>query len=98
MDGSIALSPQQRKALLRLLQRGPGVSASRRAQVVLLLADGWSYRDIRAAAFVSFGFIADAADRFRRGGEAALLDQPPPADGPDWLDDVAGWLTGKSPE
>lgn len=98
MDGSIAVSPQQREALLRLVQRGPDLAASRRAQVVLLLAAGWSHRDIRAIAFVSFGLIADAADRYRRGGEAALREQPAPAGHPGWLGDVAGWLTEQSPE
>lgn len=54
MEGSIALSVEQRKLLLTLLRSVTDVRMSRRAHVVLLLADGYSHRDIRAVAYVSF--------------------------------------------
>jgi transposase len=98
MDGSIVVSNDQRKALLKLFRYGPDVRASRRAQIVLLLAEGWSLRQIRAAAFASFEFIVDSADRFRRDAVQGLIDPPAEPNEPPWLDDVVGWLSSKSPE
>src|SRR5262245_56283236 len=99
MDGSIQLSPHQRKALLRLYRSGNDTATSRRAHIILLLADGWSYRQVRLMTYASFALVSDCADRFRRGGIAGLSDgpaaeQPPPA----WLGQVVAWLTGKTPE
>jgi transposase len=98
MQCSIALSPDQRKTLLRLFRFGPDVRASRRAHIVLLLADGMSLRQVRAVAFASFEFIADCAARFRHGAVEGLAEPPAERARPAWLDTVLGWLTTKSPE
>jgi transposase len=97
MSASISVSPEQRKALLRLLRGGDDVPASRRAHVVLLLADGFSHRHIRAVAYVSFERVADSASRFRRAGVDGLYDQAAAPATPAWLQDVLHWLTEKTP-
>lgn len=97
MDGSIRLSALQRKALLKLFRFGDNVRSSRRAQVVLLLADGFSYRQIRAVAYASFEFIAECAERFGRDGVAGLTDKPVEPGEPAWLKTVLQWLTNKTP-
>jgi putative transposase len=98
MDGSIQLSVEQRKVLLRLLGCGKDVRTSRRANVVLLLADGFSHRQIRAVAYVSFELISDCADRFRRKGIEGLVTEKVETQEPRWLKIVLKWLTEKTPE
>jgi putative transposase len=98
MDGSIHLSAEQRKALLRLLRHGNDVHASRRAHVVLLLADGFSHRQIRAVAYVSFELIGECVDRFRGGSVEALVERPTEPAQPPWLKAVLRWLKEKTPE
>jgi putative transposase len=98
MDGSIALSVEQRKILLNLLRSATDVRMSRRAHVVLLLADGYSHRDIRAVAYVSFDFIADCARRFREGSIEERCTMAPERPEPAWLESVLEWLLEKSPE
>jgi hypothetical protein len=53
MDGSIELSAYQRKVLLAAYRWGKDVRAARRAHIVLLVAEGWSYREVRAITFAS---------------------------------------------
>jgi putative transposase len=98
MDGSIVLSPEQRKALLKLLRSGDDVRTSRRAHIVLLLGDGYSHREVRAVAYVSFELIAECADVFRREGVDGLTEKMKPAATPAWLQAVVRWLTDKTPE
>lgn len=97
MDGSIYLSPDQRKTLLRLVRSGDDVRVSRRAQVVLLLADGFSHRDIRTFSYASFEFIGDCARRFRSGSIEALFDEAKDVQHP-WLEDLLNWILEKTPE
>jgi transposase len=98
MDGSIQLSASDRKTLVAACQRGPTVQASRRAQVVLLLAAGWSWREIRAIAFVSFDLIRECLACWRREGAAAVIESAATtATTPAWLEQVAQWLTCKTP-
>jgi transposase len=97
MDGSIRLSSKDRKALLVVYRSGVGVR-SRRAQVILLTADGWSVRDIRAATFTSFDFIAAAVAAFRDAGVDAVTSEAPPPPLPAWAATVADWLAAKAPE
>ncbi len=85
MGGSITLSAQQRKSLLNMLRSAADVRVSRRAHVVLLLADGYSHLDVRAGAYVSFDFIVDCARRFRNGGADSLADAFQSPD-PAWLE------------
>ena len=85
MDGSIRLTPDQRKALLSIYRSNEGWRVTRRAHVILLLDDGWSYRDVRDVAFVSFDFIADSVRRFRNGGVSGMVDAPTEPEMPRWL-------------
>jgi transposase len=97
MEGSIRLSAEERKVLLSAVRCGcPG---SRRANIVLLATDGWSYRDIRDALFASFDLIAQCIACFRKGGVAAVLGEEPAAKQvPAWLKRVSGWLTHRTPQ
>jgi putative transposase len=98
MDGSISLSAEERKALLNLFRCGTDVRASRRAHIILLLADGFAYRDIHAIAYASFDFIAEAVRRFRSGSVDALAEHPERPEEPAWIEDVLGWILEKTPE
>jgi len=97
MDGSIVLSTEQRKALLTLLRCGDDVRASRRAHVMLLLADGFSHRQIRAVAYVSFELIGECVQLFRRAGVDGLKTKATARATPAWLHAVVRWLTDKTP-
>jgi transposase len=97
MDGSILLTATERKTLLRACRSGPKVV--RRAQILILLADGWSVRDVRRVTFASFDLIADCVRRFRAGGAAGAAEADRRVDAaPAWLARVAGWLTTATPE
>lgn len=97
MDGSIRLSDPDRKALLQLFRSGrPGF---RYAHVVLLVADGFSVREVRDLAYASFDLINVALARFRADGVAALNDGGKPRpQAPAWLARVAEWVSTKTPE
>jgi putative transposase len=98
MEGSIQLSDADRKMLVSACQRGPSVQISRRAQVVLLLAAEWSWREVRAIAFVSYDFVRDCLARWRRGGVAAVTESVERAATiPAWLERVGRWLTQQTP-
>jgi putative transposase len=93
------LTAQERKVLLAACQRGPTVKVSRRAQVVLLLAAGYSWRDLHAVAFVSNDLIQECLRRWQRGRAPALLEegrQPQPL--PAWLARVLIWVTQCCPQ
>jgi len=74
MDGSLALGAKDRKTLVHACQRGPTVRVSRRAQIVLLLSPGRSWREVRDLAFASFDLIRDALSRWKSGGAAAVVE------------------------
>jgi putative transposase len=98
MDGSIQLSATERKTLLQVYRRGTG-PGSRRAQIVLLLDDGWSVREVRRATFASFDWIQDVARRYRSGGISAVVDDAlARAPMPPWLARVAEWVLRATPE
>jgi transposase len=98
MDGSILLTATERKTLLRAYRSGPP-KVMRRAQIIILLSDGWSVRDVRLVTFASFDLIADCVRRFRAGGPAAVAGTDRPAEiMPAWLARVARWLTSATPE
>jgi transposase len=98
MDGSIRLSEEERKVLLQTCRSGSCVRTARRAQIVLLLAKGWSYRLVREATFASFELIRDCLARFHRGGVDAVLKSPEPGKQPPWWRRVLTWLTKSQPE
>jgi transposase len=100
MDGSVQLSATVRKRLLEAY-RGSGVaSIARRAHVVLLVADGWSYRDIMACLFCSAGLIRDAVRDYRSGGVAAVLREAGdrPATVPHWCLRLVEWVVHRTPQ
>jgi len=100
MDGSIEMSVEQRKVLLATYRSGKDVRAARRAHIVLLAAEGWSYREIRSIVFASFDLIRDCLADFRRGGSAAVVRED--SDGetsvPRWLRTVERWLQLCTPQ
>src|SRR5689334_17867996 len=98
MDGSISVSANERKRLLQLFRNGNDVRLSRRAHVILLLTDGYSYRDAHAFSYASFDFIAETVRRFRSGSVDGLADQPRSDQDPAWLEQVLTWLVDKTPE
>jgi putative transposase len=85
--------------LLKLYRWSDDRNLRRSAHVILLLADGFSHREIRAVLFVSFACIGECAERFRRDGLEGLHTKPS-AGGPRpvWLKRVIAWLTKKTPE
>ncbi len=99
MDGSIELSAAERKSILRACQRGPSVQVSRRAQVLLLLAAGHSWRQIRAVAFVSFELIQECIRRWSVGRWPAVIGEPDsPKSLPGWLVHIVVWVSQRSPQ
>ena len=57
-----------------------------------------THRDIRKIAYVSFQFIGECADRFRRQGIDGLKAEPRAMAAPVWLRAVVRWLTDRTPE
>jgi putative transposase len=98
MDGSICLSEEERKVLLQACRSGSCVRTVRRAQIVLLLAKGWSYREVREATFASFELIRDCLTRFGAGRVNAVLQSSEPGKQPPWWRRVLTWLTKSQPE
>ena len=58
MDGSLELSAADRKTLLAVYRSAGDARTARRAHVLLLLADGHTYREIMELLFCSAGFIS----------------------------------------
>lgn len=98
MDGIIRLPDRDRKAALRLVQRGGQHRGVRRAHVLLLLADGHPVRFIAAVLFCSFDLIASVRRDYQRGGvPAALGDEQAIRRVPWWYNAVLVWLTQHTP-
>jgi putative transposase len=100
MEGSIELSGEQRKVLLAAYRYAKDARMARRAHIVLLIAEGWSSREVRAIAFSSYDLIRDCVRDFHEGGTAAVLreGQVQPALVPRWLLTVQRWLQTKTPK
>jgi transposase len=98
MDGIIRLSEPDRKATLRVVQRGGEHRTVRRAHVLLLLADGHPVRFIAAVLFCSFDLIASVRHDYHRGGVvAALGDERVIRRIPWWYGSILTWLTEFTP-
>lgn len=99
MEGSIRLTDEERKVVMRVYRSGTAGRTVHRAQVLLLLADGRAYREVRSVVFCSFDFIADCVRRFRTGGVAGVLEgkSAEPEHVPHWLVRVGHWLLAKTP-
>src|ERR1051325_7595538 len=100
MDGSIEMSADQRKVLLAAYRWGRDVRAARRAHIVLLVGEGWTYREVRAIMFASFDLIRDCVLSFQQGGSVAVLkeDQTQATVVPRWLVTVQRWLQTRTPQ
>jgi len=95
MDGSIRLSSEERKTLLQTYR---GASIARRALVLLLLAEGWSYRGIGVATFASPTMIRSVKRNFAAGGVARVLGvEERPFTVAYWLIVVVRWLLQNTP-
>lgn len=75
MDGSIVLVGGQRKRLLKLYRKERNPAVRLRAQLILLLADGYAWALIAAVLFCSTATIARWKQQFERGGVAVLLTE-----------------------
>jgi putative transposase len=96
MDGCIRLSTKDRMDCLRLYR---SARAARRSLVLLLLAEGRSYRQIGAAAFASPTLIAAVKRDFEKGGLARALEaERRDTSVPYWLIVVLRWLLSFTPK
>lgn len=99
MEGSISLTVEERKLLLQAYRSGRDARVARRAHVVLLRADGWTWQEIQTALFCSTDLIAEALRCFAEDGVAAVLGHPmEPLKVPAWLLKVKEWLSTKTPQ
>jgi transposase len=98
MDGIIRLCQPDRKAMLRLVQRGGDHRRIRRAHVLLLLAQGHPVRFITAVLFCSFDLVASVRRDYQHGGVAAVLgDERVIHRVPWWYNSLLVWLTQFTP-
>lgn len=99
MSRSIEVTEAERKALLREYRSAGSVRTARRAQIILLLADGWSYREVRQVAFASYDLVAQCVAQFRQGRVETLLGRGGPTDSvPLWQVQVTQWVLSKTPQ
>ena len=100
MDGSIQLTAQERKMLLKVCRYGSNVPMARRAHVLLLLERGCSYREVRDVLFASNDLIAGCVARFRSGGVDAAVGSSDAKTQtvPRWLTLVAQWALTTTPQ
>jgi transposase len=99
MDSSIQLSSNERKVLLKVYRSGKDVRVARRAHVLLLLGDGWSYRLIQQVTYASFDLIAGALRCYHDEGVAGVAGEPVQSPSmPWWLLLVRQWLEHRSPQ
>jgi putative transposase len=100
MSSTIALSAQDRKALLDLYRHPGDPQVSHRAHILLLLAEGYPWDTIAAVLFTSASTIARWQQRFRDGGLDALAGRapgPPPRFSWHWVGVAVHWVTERTP-
>src|SRR2546421_3114214 len=96
MYSTIALSSQERNALLDHYRSDPDPQLRLRAHIVLLLAQGLTWATIAAVLFCSSRTIARWKQRFLDGRVDALLGRPrgaPRRFAARWAAVVVGWVT-----
>lgn len=102
MNGSITLTERERKRLLKAYRSGENVRMARRAHVLLLLADGLTWEEIRRVLYGSNDLIADVRRRFLEGGVDAVLGagscsgESPSL--PVWLLSIRRWIERHTPQ
>lgn len=95
MDGHVRLSAKERKTCLRMYR---SARPARRALILVLLAEGRSYREVAHATLASPWLIAAVKRDFAAGGVAEVLGQAPAAcPVAYWLIVVTRWLLDKAP-
>jgi putative transposase len=77
MNSTIVLAAQELKTLLDLYRHAQDPQLSRRAHILLLLAEGYTWATIAAVLFVSTSTIARWQQRFRDAGLDGLVGQRP---------------------
>jgi transposase len=100
MDGSIQLSPKERKALLEIYKRGTSHEQRLRAHILLLLADAHSWAMISAILFTSSSTINRWRQRFLKSGLAVVeTSGRRPEGNPNsfWIGLVFRWVTLQTP-
>lgn len=99
MEGSIRLTEEERKVLLRAYRSGSDARVARRAHVLLLRATGWTWGQIRDALFCSNDLITETMRWFTTGGVWAVLGQRiGEKQSPLWLLKVLDWITNFTPQ
>ena len=100
MSCTIALRPDERKALLRLYRHPGTPEVGRRAHILLLLAEAYAWGTIAAVLFTSPSTIARWQQRFQEGGIQALAGRPSGRRrwfSWHWAGLVVRWVTERSP-
>jgi putative transposase len=100
MDGTITLGWRERKRMLDVFRSHPDPAVCKRAQIILLLAAGWSWSQVKTAMFCSSRTIDRWQKRYQSGGpEALLIDGRgrKPVFGVNLMALVVTWVTQKAP-
>ena len=100
MSCTIALRPDERKALLRLYRHPGTPEVGRRAHILLLLGEAYAWGTIAAVLFTSPSTIARWQQRFQEGGIQALAGRPSGRRrwfSWHWAGLVVRWVTERSP-
>lgn len=100
MDGGIELSAVDRKTLLTVYRSAVDARMARRAHVLVLLADGHTYREMMELLFCSTGYISGVMKDFHSGGTAAIVAESngESATLPVWATRVINWLCKRTPQ
>lgn len=98
MDGSIKLSKKDRKVLLSLYRNAKSARISRRAHIVLLIADGYSWRTVIRLTFSSNNFVRRTLESFREDGVEGLNGMKRKSvEPPVWVAQARTWLEEETP-
>jgi transposase len=100
MSPSITLNADERNTLLDYYRRHPDPALRLRAQIILLLADGFAWATIIAVLYCSGRTIARWQRRFQNGRVDALLGKTPGRVSrrtPQLVAELVGWVTSKLP-
>jgi transposase len=99
MDGSIELTADERKMLLKSYRAGTDSRTARRAHIVLLRAHGLTWERIRSLLYCSNDLIADTLRAWAAGGVTAIVEQvSAPTPIPAWLLKVLNWVSRRTPQ
>lgn len=101
MDGTIALGEKERKRLLKLYRSSRSPAVCKRAQIILLLANGASWSTIATVMLCSTRTIDRWKKRFEAGGvEALMLERRgrKPVFGAWVMSVVTEWVLTKTPQ